>query len=512
MLQPGQVVGNYKVLRRIGRGAFADVYEARHVLMDRHVALKVVACGGQPSHEQLNEPRLLATFSHPNILQIYDAGTGTDPETQQGFLYLATELLSGGSLRGRLRSSGGRLPVAEAAAVASAVCEALACAHEHGVIHRDVKPENVLFTGDGAVKLADFGVSRLLPEGEVASSVVGTAPYLAPEGWSGATHQSDIWSVGAVLYEMVCGKPPFTGNTPAEIERRIKEARHRPLARIVPSLPPGLSVVVDRALEKRPAKRYARAAELAAALEPYVAGGSSVGTAPTAAAPRRAVARLAGVAAILGVTGLLGYVGLSPQAHAPRQTEVARGATVRPSRPARHRAARGEATGMPKPSANPRPAASVTPRSARRGPSEARPSGLSDSLTGRAGARSKERAAPQERAESLYRQARERLRAGDRGDAIRLLQECVAADSRHVAAHTQLALCYADAGEASRAVSELETVVGLEPRKVGPRAMLARAYGELGQAEKAAAQWRKVLELDATNAEAREALGLTGEE
>jgi len=268
VLSPGQRVGNFEVVGWLGTGAFADVYEARQVLMHRLVALKVLKGEQRLLEEQLNEARLLASVSHPNIIQIYDCGFHTDPDSGQSCLYLATELAKGGSLRDRIQQEG-RLAVAEAVGIAVAICEALACAHGQGIVHRDVKPANVLLTEEGVPKLADFGVGRLLEETQVSTTVIGTAPYMAPEAWDGPTHQSDIWSVGVVLYEMLSGKQPFTGRTPGEVEMRIRTAPHVPLRELRPEVPPELEAAVDKALEKRPERRFARPGEFADALRRY---------------------------------------------------------------------------------------------------------------------------------------------------------------------------------------------------------------------------------------------------
>lgn len=356
MLSPGQSVGSFEIVRWLGRGAFADVYEARQVLMHRLVALKVLTGEQRLLEEQLNEARLLASVSHPNIIQIYDCGLYTDPDSGQSWLYLATELAKGGSLRDRIQKAG-RLAVVEAVGIAVTICEALACAHGRGIVHRDVKPANVLLTEEGVPKLADFGVGRLLAETQVATTVVGTAPYMAPEAWDGPTHQSDIWSVGVVLYEMLSGAQPFTGRTPAEVELRIRRAPHVPLRELSPEIPPGLEAAVDKALEKRAARRFARAGDFADALRPYcregepaalpgIAGGSSETSAPTArpvgwplsgrtAGPvprlgRRAAWRWAGyalVGAVLATAAILASV-RSVGRRAPHAAPPARGGRV----------------------------------------------------------------------------------------------------------------------------------------------------------------------------------------
>ncbi len=268
MLSVGDMLSNYEITGWLGRGAFADVYEARHVVMDRQVALKVVLCDQSPSEKQFSEARLWATLSHPNIIQLYDCGFCTDSMSGRSCLYLALELARGGTLRARLQSLG-QLSQEEAADLVVSVCEALSHAHARGVVHRDVKPENVLLTDEGVPKLTDFGVSRLLQHGAAASTVVGTPRYMAPEGWAGATRQSDIWSVGVMLYEMLSGAPPFRGDTPAELEQCVQTASHTCLSAVAPGVPAPIVAAVDRALQKDPADRFATAQELASVVRPY---------------------------------------------------------------------------------------------------------------------------------------------------------------------------------------------------------------------------------------------------
>jgi len=526
-LLPGRKIANFEIVRWLGRGAFADVYEARQVLMDRAVALKVITGDQRPSEEQLSEARLLASLSHPNIIQIYDCGIDIDPDTGRACLYLATELVKGGTLRDLLASSG-RLTVPQATGVALAVCEALAYAHARGVVHRDVKPENILLEEDGTPKLADFGVSRLLSGSQVASSIVGTAPYIAPEGWEGATHQSDIWSVGVLFYEMLRGAPPFTGKTPAEVERRIKRQAHTPLRELVPGIPAGVEAAIDKALQKKPSRRFAKVSDLADALRPYSTGPEqSPVTVPPGAigtvglTMRRAVrgvarfvaAQNAGTIVFLLVAALVGYLGV----HSRGRLGIAKDTADRI-------AGRGSVAVLENPPATSMGDVGRGPTTRRA--SEGRPRGEAATADTEkvGGAAGKGSGTPQgqpsetpqhrtiaearENADALYVQARAKLQTGEQTEAVSLLERCVAADPKHAAAHMQLAILHADLGKADRSVKELELVVGLEPNRLGARQMLARAYADQGEKEKAAAQWEAVLRLDPNNREAKQ--GLSG--
>ena len=547
VLLPGQRIGNFEVVRWLGRGAFADVYEARQLLVCRPAALKVLTSDQRPSEDQLSEARILASFSHPGIVQIYDAGFHPDPETNRTYVYFATELLKGGTLRDRLKACR-RLPVPQAARIALEVCDALACAHDKGVIHRDVKPDNVLLTEEGAAKLGDFGVSRLLPEGQVASSVVGTAPYIAPEGWEGATHQSDIWAVGVMLYEMLSGTLPFTGRTPVEMERCIREDAPRPLGEMIPGLPLALEGVIRRALEKGPARRYARANDLADALRPYALGTvgrleeqtlplvteTQTANPPSAADSRRTSAaatrrkrrntsapqpgrripvsvgrrRLIMVVAgsILGCVAIAFQIWLNPPSHSgltgSPSARTTTGSVAQSSR---------ASTGQSPPLAHP-PSIPPTPieRSAsgsgtiasRHGSDRPSVEAVASSVPPQARTGTEAR---REQAESLYAQARERLSVGERAEAVRLLRSSVAADPRYAPSHMQLAILYSES-DSRAAIAELEQVVIIEPDRVGARKMLARAYEQEGQSEKAFDQWRRVLELDPRDEEAKRAV------
>ena len=271
MLSPGQRVSGFEVVRWLGRGAF-HVYEARLVaMMHRLVALKVLTGEQCLLEALLNEVRLTALVDHPNVIKLFDCGLYADPDSGRSCLYVVTELAKGGSLRDLIQERG-RFPIAAAARTAVLICEGLTYAHRRGIVHGDVKPANVLLTKEGVPKLADFGVGRLLVETQASTTVAGTVPYMAPEAWEGFTHQSDIWSVGAVLYEMLSGQQPFSGCTPAEAELRVCTSPHVPLRELRPKIAPGLEATVDKALEKQSARRYTRAEDLAYALQPYCSG------------------------------------------------------------------------------------------------------------------------------------------------------------------------------------------------------------------------------------------------
>jgi eukaryotic-like serine/threonine-protein kinase len=255
--------GRYELHAVIGEGTFGRVYRGRDRRLARQVAVKVIKpwWAEDPDWVQSfeREAQLLASVSDPGIVQIFDVGSA--PE---GIYYVA-ELVQGQSLAHRLRS--GPLAPAEAAEVAEQLSRALAHAHGQRVVHRDVKPANVLLSPDGRVKVGDFGVARLA-EGSsdgVGATIVGTPRYMAPEQARGGpiTPATDVYGVGVVLYEMLTGHPPFDGSTAVELALHHVNDPPPPLPG---DLPPAIVRVTERALAKTPADRYADGGELAHAL------------------------------------------------------------------------------------------------------------------------------------------------------------------------------------------------------------------------------------------------------
>jgi eukaryotic-like serine/threonine-protein kinase len=257
--------GRYELLALIGEGTFGRVYRGRDRRLDRIVAVKVIKPWWAEDPEWVavfeRETRLLARVSDPGIVQIHDVGHA--PEG----LYYVSELVEGENLHQHLR--GGPLTAGEARAITIGLCEALAGAHAQRIVHRDVKPANVLLQArDGRVKLGDFGVARLAEgttDGQRPSAIVGTPRYMAPEqGRNGqTTPATDVYGVGIVLYEMLAGAPPFTGDSPVALALSHLNDPPPPLPGGVPR---ELVSVVDRALAKEPADRYRDAGAMARAL------------------------------------------------------------------------------------------------------------------------------------------------------------------------------------------------------------------------------------------------------
>ncbi len=265
-------IGKYEILGEIGRGGMGAVYKARDPLLDRVVAVKTVLTSGlEPATRARfqREARSAARLQHPNIVTIFEFGEVDDIQ------FIAMELLEGVDLAEAALA--GRLPELEnKLAVIVQLCKALAYAHQHGVIHRDIKPRNVILLGDGTAKVVDFGIARI--EGSTAvtqtNQLLGTLAYMAPEQFSGAAsdHRVDVWALGVILYELLSGGRPFDGKTVPALIHKIVAAPPRPLDAAQLRLPAELISVVDTALEKNPAARYPDAAAMGEAVRQLLSG------------------------------------------------------------------------------------------------------------------------------------------------------------------------------------------------------------------------------------------------
>src|SRR5215213_617447 len=237
-LAPGTALGAYVITARIGRGGMGSVYQAHHPALDRDVAIKVLweSLAQEPGFIERfrREARAASRLRHPNILTVYDFGEA------DGIAYMVTELLPGGTLADRL---GRQLPFTEILHVLRGIGSALDAAHSAGLIHRDVKPSNILFTRDGEPVLADFGIARLAEAEEsltAQGALIGTPYYMAPEMASGGEvgRSSDLYSLGVVLYEMLAGEPPFPRPTPIAVVRAHVHEPPPSLSLLNPPVPP----------------------------------------------------------------------------------------------------------------------------------------------------------------------------------------------------------------------------------------------------------------------------------
>jgi serine/threonine-protein kinase len=291
-------IGPYRIEREIGRGGMGVVYLAERddPTFRQRVALKVMrgaqSDGGTSIARFLAERQLLVSLEHPHIARLFDGGVTTD-----GLPYYTMAYCEGGSLADRLRARGA-LAVPEALRITRELAEALGAAHARGVVHRDVKPANVLFDADGAVRLSDFGVAKLLGADATTSATMhGTVAYLAPEQVRGEAvdHRADLWALGVTLYEMIAGRRPFDGPSYAAVLHAIVATAPPPLGHDIPA---GVKEVVAALLEKEPAARTPSAASLVASLDRVESGeGRRRSTGPR----RRSWAAIAGPAALLTI-------------------------------------------------------------------------------------------------------------------------------------------------------------------------------------------------------------------
>ncbi len=280
-MQQGWRLGSYELQRRLGEGGMAQVHLARDVRLGREVAIKVLDghLAERPGFRErfLREARVVASLDHPNIVPLFDFGE------ENGMLYLVMPFLSGGSLQDMLRKA--PLHMGVVASYGSQIADALEYAHQRNVVHRDVKPANVLIHADGRVMLSDFGLAKILdasgrPAAPRNHPDAGTPEYMAPEQIQGRTDErSDIYALGVVLYLLLTGRLPFTGSTSNSVMEAHLYRLPEPLRRSNPVVAPAMEAVVLRALAKNPEERFQRASELGAALlSALIAGDSQPGT------------------------------------------------------------------------------------------------------------------------------------------------------------------------------------------------------------------------------------------
>jgi beta-lactam-binding protein with PASTA domain/predicted Ser/Thr protein kinase len=271
--------GRYEVEARIGSGGMAEVWKGRDRVLNRTVAIKTLlpqfARDGNFVDRFRREAQAAARLNHPGIVSVYDSGDGNDP-------FIVMQYIEGRTLADFL-ASGKTLPPMQAAEIVQEIAEALAAAHAHGVIHRDIKPANVMVTREGKVLVMDFGIARMIAGPETApqtSAVMGTASYLSPEQAQGqpVDARTDIYSLGVVLYELLTGRPPFTGDSPMAIAYKQVNANASPPSSVNDDVPPELDAIAMRALSKNPANRYQTAQEFADDLERARKGGQVMAT------------------------------------------------------------------------------------------------------------------------------------------------------------------------------------------------------------------------------------------
>ncbi|MGH9789427.1 MAG: serine/threonine-protein kinase [Candidatus Acidiferrales bacterium] len=273
-------IGRYEVISELGRGAMGAVYKARDPNLGRAVAVKVILTANLTPQALedykkrfYREAEAAGRMMHPGVVTIHDMGE--DPSTGQPFLVM--EFIEGKPLESLLEKSSTGLPLEQGLEVGLQVAEALDYAHQRGVIHRDIKPANIMVTSDGRAKIADFGIAKM--EGTQLTQtgqLVGTPAFMSPEQFSGGgiDARSDIFSLGAVLYEMFTGVMPFGGDTVTEVIFKVTQMPPAPACKLNPRLPESVEVMLNRCLAKEPTKRYASARVLADDLKAIKAGRS----------------------------------------------------------------------------------------------------------------------------------------------------------------------------------------------------------------------------------------------
>jgi serine/threonine-protein kinase len=306
------LAGRYRIIRRLGAGGMAVVELADDMQLERRVAIKLLRerflGDGEIRTRFVREARSAARLSHPNVVRVFDAGEA------EGRPFIVMEYVEGETLAA-VRAGRRTLPPAEVVGLGIQACAGLQEAHEHGLIHRDVKPQNLIVHRDGTLKIADFGIvrgdetTRLTHHG----TILGTAAYLAPEQAAGddVSPSTDVYALGAVLYELLTGRPPYEFDSLAELADKQRSGEVVPVRDVEPAVPDALEAVVMRCLARDPTFRYRSAAELATSLRASLDGPpDETATVPL---PARASASFAGMAPSMwiGAAVLLAAIGVT---------------------------------------------------------------------------------------------------------------------------------------------------------------------------------------------------------
>ncbi len=319
-----QSVGEYRIVDFLGAGGMGEVYRAMHQKIGRVAAVKVLTQATQSSgfvERFFNEARIQASLQHPNVATLYDFCE------VQGQPCIIMEYVDGQTISERIDAYRAPLPLSETVYVFEKVCEAIDYIHRHGVIHRDIKSNNIKISSQGQVKLLDFGIAKGQGSQQLtqAGSIIGTIQYLAPELVRGGTADArgDIWALGVLLYEMVTGRTPFDADTIGDLCDRIDRAQYAPPAQLNPGVPREVAAIIARCLRKNPAERYASAGDLLAearrlsgvvsrpGVSPSVSEAAAVGEGAKSAGPSSRLPLLVGAAALAVVLGIVGIVALA---------------------------------------------------------------------------------------------------------------------------------------------------------------------------------------------------------
>jgi len=294
-LAPPLTFGRYRLEKQIGAGGMGEVWLAEDPILERKVAIKRLPRHAAAREEDRNrfirEAKAAAQLDHPNITQVFEIGE------EEGELFIAMAFVDGGSLKNRLESRGeGSLPVGDVLNWSLQAAEGLSEAHRNGIVHRDIKPDNLMLTDSGIVKITDFGLARLEKSTHLTAegATMGTVNYMSPEQALGddVDHRSDLFSLGAMMYELVAGRPPFAGPDASAVFYSILHREPEPIEQLGLDIDPGLELIILKLLRKEPDSRYQSADEVVADLEQFM-----VGDASTISVSRRSLKRMRAVPA-----------------------------------------------------------------------------------------------------------------------------------------------------------------------------------------------------------------------
>ena len=267
MISPGMLLSErYEIIDRVGSGGMADVYKARDQRLNRFVAIKIL----KPEYSNdakfvskfRGEAQSVAGLSHPNVVNVYDVGEDDD------LYYIVMELVEGITLK-RFIEKKGRLDVKEAIGIGVQIAQGMQAAHDNSIIHRDIKPQNIIISKEGKVKVTDFGIAKAATSNTITSNAMGSVHYISPEQARGgySDEKSDIYSLGVTMYEMLSGKVPFEGDSTVTVALAHIQEEATPLDKIDPEIPHSLSKIVMKCMQKKPDMRYMTASALIADLK-----------------------------------------------------------------------------------------------------------------------------------------------------------------------------------------------------------------------------------------------------
>lgn len=262
MIKPGMYISDrYEIIEKIGSGGMADVYKAKCHRLNRYVAIKILKQEFSGDKNFITkfrgEAQSAAGLSHPNIVSVYDVGD------DEGLHYIVMELVEGITLKKFIEKKG-RLDIKEAVGITIQIAQGMEAAHNNNIIHRDIKPQNIIISREGKVKVADFGIARAVSANTYTQNAIGSVHYLSPEQARGgySDEKSDIYSLGVTLYEMLSGTLPFAGDNTVSVALLHIQSEARPVRELIPSVPYSLDRIVQKCMQKRPENRYLHASEL----------------------------------------------------------------------------------------------------------------------------------------------------------------------------------------------------------------------------------------------------------